>query len=115
MADTSSSDNEKVLYKTWCKLNRGHNKVEKADCLVTQGNVIIETSEPIKIPISHIKDCSIAGECCVPLSYIIGGKEPFCSTVTLSFLDDSDKRHQIIFDMPAKSLFPFKEALKEAK
>lgn len=55
MEETEYKDNEKVLYKTKGKLQLPDNKSEDVDCFVTEGHVVIDAEEPIKIPITHVK------------------------------------------------------------
>ncbi|GAG95007.1 unnamed protein product, partial [marine sediment metagenome] len=81
-------DNEKVLYKTRCRLLG--KKPEEADCFVTEGHVVIETNEPVKIPLSRVQKCDIAAQ--YPSRFFPTG------TATLTFLDDLNKKHKLTLE-----------------
>jgi hypothetical protein len=96
-------DNEKILYKT--RVTLLGKKPEEADCFVTEGHVVIEAREPIKIPMSRVQECDIAAE--YPSVFYPTG------TATLTFLDDLNKKHKLSLEMAARDLGYFKQALAE--
>ena len=111
MEETEYKDNEKVLFKAKGKLSLPHKKLEDVECFVTEGHVVIEAEEPIKIPASRIKDCQISID---SLGLSISGPESFSGTARLRFLDDENKKHELSLEMAAGDLGYFKRAAKEA-
>jgi len=114
MEENEYKDNEKVLYRTRCKLSLPRKKPEEVDCLVTEGHVVIEAEEPIKIPVSHIKDCSIA-IASLPAPYSTLPQEPFPGTATLRYSDDLNKKHSLTLEMATGELSYFKQAIDKQK
>ncbi len=112
MEETEYKDNEKVLFKAKGKLSLPHKKPEHVDCFVTEGHVVIEAEEPIKIPASRIKDCQISIDSLGLTS--ISGPESFSGTTRLRFLDDENKKHELSLEMAARELGYFKIAAEEA-
>jgi len=96
MEETEYKDNEKVLFKTKGKLSLPHNKPEHIYCLVTEGHVVIEAKEPIKIPLSRIQDCHVS----TPLpSFGASVAEVSHSTVRLRYRDASGHRRMLEIEM----------------
>ena len=112
MEETEYKDNEKVLFKAKGKLSLPHKKPEHVDCFVTEGHVVIEAEEPIKIPASRIKECQITID-----SLGLSSSSPpgsFSGTARLWFLDDENKKHELSLEMAASELGYFKHATEEA-
>lgn len=59
MEEVEYKDNEKVLCKTSVILSLSHKRPEEVDCFVTENHVVIDAHEPIKIPVSLVKDFHI--------------------------------------------------------
>lgn len=98
MAENEYRDGEKVLYQTRGKLSLPHKEPEEVDCFVTEGHVVIEAEEPIKIPVSLIRVCDRS----IPeyhLAYSGERTEPLYDTVTLVFLDELDKKRKLLLTM----------------
>ena len=96
MEDNEFIDSEKVLYKSRCKLRPPQKEPEEANCVVTEGHVLIEAAEMIKIPLLRIKHCDI------PLpstSYSTQTQEPSSSTMVLTFLDNQNRKHKLSLEM----------------
>ena len=53
---------EKVLFNEKVKTNPHSKNPETANCYVTGGSIIIESTEPLKIPLDRVKDCSFTTE-----------------------------------------------------
>jgi hypothetical protein len=105
MEESESTDSEKVLFKTKGKLS-----LEEVYCFVTEGYVVIEAQKPIRIPISHIKDCNTyAGD--ISGTSSVQAPQPFSGTATLTFLDDLGQKHKLPLEMAIGELAPFKQAI----
>lgn len=79
-------DNEKVLYKTKCKLRFPHQKTEEVDCLITENNIVIEAEEPIKVPSDRVEDCFWHA---ATDQIVLARGQPFACVVTLRYKDAS--------------------------
>ncbi len=90
--------NEKVLFKTRGKLTLPSKKPEEADCFVTEGYVVIQAEDPIKIPLSCIQN----------FEFRYGEVYP-SGTAILTFLDDLNKKHKLSLEVDA--VIDFKVAL----
>ena len=112
MEETEYKDNEKVLFKAKGKLSLPHKKLEDVECFVTEGHVVIEAEEPIKIPASRIKECQITIDSLGLSSSSHPGS--FSGTARLWFLDDENKKHELSLEMAARELGYFKHAAEEA-
>ena len=53
---------EKVLFNEKVKVNPRSKNPETANCYVTGGSIIIESTEPLKIPLDRVEDCSYTTE-----------------------------------------------------
>lgn len=113
MEEAEYKDNEIVLYKTKAKLSLPHKEPQEVECFVTQGHVVIETEEPIKIPLSLIQD--IAVYAFPSANYSVQAQEPSCGTATLIFLDDQNKKRKLSLETAAGTLSYLKEVVKGAK
>jgi hypothetical protein len=85
-------------------------RLEEADCIVTEDYIIGQLEQPIKIPLSQIKHCDIALES-IPVSDFARGQESFLGTVTLTFLDDSNKSHKLTLETDFVDADSFKQAI----
>jgi hypothetical protein len=112
MEEIEYKDNEKVLFKAKGKLSLPHKKPEHVDCFVTEGHVVIEAEEPIKIPASRIKDCQVNIDSLGLSSISHPGS--LSGTVRLWYLDDENKKHELSLEMAASELGYFKCAAEEA-
>jgi len=112
MEETEYKNNEKVLFKTKGKLSLPNEKSEEADCLVTEGHVVIEAKEPVNIPVTCIKRCDIS-HALPPISYSYPPRvqEPLSGTATLTFLNDLNKKHKLSLEMAVGDLYSFKQAI----
>ena len=101
MAENEYKDNEKVLHRAKCKLKLPHKEPEEAECFVTEGQVIIEAGATIKIPISrikHVEEYSNIGF----LQYVgrsVMSQGGLKGAVTLTFLDEQDKKQELSLEM----------------
>lgn len=113
MEEIEYKDNEKVLYKTRGKLSLPHKEPEEADCLVTDGHIVIETAEPIKIALSRMIGCHVdlATGGYDYSSYSAGAQISVSSTVTLTFMDDQYSERKLTFKAHAANLYGFKETI----
>ncbi len=109
MEEIEYKDNEKVIFKAKGKLSLPHKKLEDVECFVTEGHVVIEAEEPIKIPASRIKDCQITVD-----SLDLSSPGSFSGTARLWFLDDENKKHELSLEMAASEVGYFKLAAEEA-
>ena len=109
MEETEYKDNEKVLFKAKGKLSLPHKKLEDVECFVTEGHVVIEAEEPIKIPASRIKDCQIIID-----ALGLSSTGSFSGTARLQYLDDENKKHALSLEMAGRDLGYFKHAAEEA-
>jgi len=101
-------DNEKVLYKTRGNLVPPYYpryNPQEFDCLVTEGHVLIEAEEPIKIPLSRIKDCSASEFTALER---FSGR---ATLITAPFLDDLNKESKLTLEIPAEHGRYFKHAI----
>jgi len=95
MGENEYKDNEKVLYKTRGKLSLPHKKPEEAEILLTEGHVVIETREPIKIPMLRIRNFHISAD-----YYQYGyGMDGALGRVMLIYYDASWRRQEIDIEM----------------
>lgn len=106
MQENEYRENEKVLYKTRVKLSLQHKEPEEVECFVTEGHVVIEAKEPIKVPLSRIKDCQVSTEWSPVLP--TRAQQPLTGTMTLTFLDDLEKKRKISFEAVAGDLYSLK-------
>lgn len=108
MEETEYKDNEKVLYKTRFNLNLPPKSPEEIDCLITQEHVIIETEEPIKIPVSQIS-------CDIPSypspQYTARSQETYSDDATIEFTDEQGKEGKISLKGAFGSLHSFKKII----
>ena len=112
MGENEYKDNEKVLYETKGKLTLPHKKPEEVNLFATEDHLVIEAEEPIKILLSRIKDCNVAIEY-PSFYYSTESKEPLSGTLTLTFLDDVEKKKKLSLEMHIGSLHLFKESINE--
>jgi len=110
MEENEYKDNEKVLHRAKCKLRLPHKEPEEAECFVTEGNVIIESEETTKIPISHIKNVKEYSNIGF-LQYV--GRSTMSQgglkgTVTLTFLDEQNKKQELTLEMAVMDTGYFK-------
>ena len=82
MEENEYKDNEKVLYKTRGKLSLPQKEHEEADCIITEGRLVIETEQPIKITLHPIKEHKAKG-----------------GAVTVMYLDDLNQKRQLSMEM----------------
>jgi uncharacterized RDD family membrane protein YckC len=95
MEEAEYKDNEKVLFKASGKpLGM---EAKEADFFVTEGHVIIEMKEPIKIPMANIKDCRSPAD--NDAAVILGVETAQTTTVTLTYRDTSGQSRAMKFDM----------------
>jgi len=113
MEEAEYRDNEKVLYRTKVKLSIPKKEDEEVDCLVTEGHVFIEAGESIEIPLLRIKDMFVHFNASSYLS--VETREHLASGVTLTFLDDSNKKHRLSLETIGSHPTSLNEAIKEAK
>jgi len=106
--------NEKVLFKTTGKLSIPHKKPEEVDCFVTEGHVVIEAEEPIKISVSSINDFTTSF-LAPDLAYSLGARQPLYGTASLTFIDNFNKKQKLSLDMAAGDLGFFEQAIKLTK
>jgi hypothetical protein len=107
-------NDEKVLYKTKGKLWLTHKELEEVECFVTEGHVVIESAEPVKIPVPRIKDCSSS----FPLSdfsYSARNHQPSLGTTTLTFFDELNKKRKLSLEMTVEDLGYFERAIRLVK
>ena len=60
-------DKGKVLFEREVTLNPNSKKAEVADCSVTESSIIIQSTEPLKIPLERIDNCEV-----IPSPIIVG-------------------------------------------
>ena len=97
-----SASQEKVLFKTRGIVTLSSRELREADYFVTEGNVVIEAEETIKIPLSHIQNLKLSE----------GGVFLLRSTVLLTFLDEKNKKHNISLEMDTVAYSNFITALE---
>ncbi len=97
MDEVEYKNNEIMLYKTKAKLSLPHRKPEEVHCLVTQGHVVIEAEEPLKIPLVRIKDWSVRTE----IVNIRAVTQAVPGTVTLRYRDASGHGQTMELEMEA--------------
>jgi len=104
-------DTEKVLYKTKAKISVPNKESEEVECFITESSLVVEAEEPIKIPLSRIKDCDIART--LPLVPVFPPvQEPLFCTATLTFLDDLNKEHKLPLEMDLRDGRHFYQAIQ---
>ena len=113
MTEKEYKENEKVLHKANCTLSLPNKETVEAECFVTEGHVVIEAWEPIKIPISKIKNVreysniSLTGfTTSTKLSQ--GAYEGILS---LTFLDDLDEKQELSLEMNITDTYYFKKMI----
>ncbi len=86
---------EKVLFEGKVTLNPNSKNTEVANCSVTEGSVIIESTEPLQIPLDRVEECLVISVACM-----VGRKAEFrpC-TVTLRYRTASGEKKKIEFEM----------------
>jgi hypothetical protein len=100
MEEVEYKDNEKVLEKTTVKLKLPQKESEDVECFVTRKQVIIEAEEPIKIPVSQIKDCQVVHNYPSNLaSYDPVQNPPLSGTATLTFFDDLNQKRKLTLEV----------------
>jgi len=116
MMEDNKYNTEKVLYKTKSKIILPDKKTEETDCFITENHVVIESDEPIKIPLSCIETCRITHSVpAVPYSTQVQKPvEPMLDTITLIFFDELRKKHKLSIEMRAGDGFSFDSALTSA-
>ena len=109
-------NNELVLYKTSGKVKLPHKETEDINCLVTEGHVVIETDEVIKIPLSHIKKCRATRDLLSNYSYSehISTRELWAGTAELAYVDDQNVKHELSFQLDKGEQFSFHAKVQRA-
>lgn len=81
---------EKVLFNEKVKVNPRSKNPETANCYVTGGSIIIESTEPLHIPLNRVEDCSFTAE-----TEYTGTTEVRLGpqTVHLRYRDESGRSH----------------------
>jgi len=106
MEEKEYKDNEKVLYKTRCKVRLLNKELIETDCLITESHVVINTKEPIKIPLLSID------ECYVPLADITSHpslryQQSTHKNLTLLFTDDQNKKQKLSLEIKSADVLDF--------
>jgi hypothetical protein len=86
MVGDEYKDNEKVLFHNMSELVMPNREPKKAECFVTEKQIVIETEEPIKIPLSKILECDLSYD------FSMGYKS---GTAQLTFRDDLNNKHEL--------------------
>ena len=102
---------EKVLFQGKVTLNPNSKNTEVADCLVTEGSVIIESTEPLQIPLDRVEECLVIGVACM-----VGRKAEFkpCRVI-LRYRTASGEKKKIEFEMNWEEAGNLKITIDEAK
>jgi hypothetical protein len=103
-------DNEKVRYKTKVKLSSSSRVSQEDNCFVTENHVLIEDDEPIRIPLSQIKDCRVS----IDIGYMVSDplkEEPWTGKMELAYLDDLKKKRRMSFGLVAEHQFSLQKAI----
>jgi hypothetical protein len=113
MGDIEYKDNEKVLYRTRCKLNPEKKESEEVDCFVTENSVMIDAEKPIQIPLSHIKSCTDSSK--PPyVAYTLSSSHPqvlIPGEVKLDYTDELKKFCILDLEMPLANVNRFKRVV----
>lgn len=109
-------NNELILYKTSGKVKLPHKETKDVNWLVTEGHVVIETDEVIKIPLSHIKDCRATRDLLSNYSYSehISTRELWAGTAELAYVDDQNVKHELSFQLDKEEQFSFHAKVQRA-
>ena len=91
-------NNQKILGRFKVELEASVGEDEEVDCLVTKSHLVIETKQPIEIPIPYIKGCDIySPRPSLSYSSPTQVQVPLSDEATLTFLDDLNKKHRLRF------------------
>jgi len=114
MEESQYEDQEKVLYKTrvWLKL-KGR-EPEEADSLITEGRVVVKSSEPITIPLRQVKNCDTFYSFEASDSGA-SGQVLQTGSVTLTFVDGSNKKQKLDLVMDMVETSNFKRVVDEQR
>ncbi len=117
MEEAEYKDDEKVLLKAKVKLSIPHQKPEEANCLLTEGHLIFDAKEIIKIPLYRILNYD---ESLGSIPYGIGtsygsssAEKRFSITVRLTYFDDLYKKQSLSFEADNRDFFNFKITIDE--
>lgn len=104
-------ENEKVLFEGKITLNPNSRNTEAANCSVTEGSVIIESAEPLQIPLDRVEECLVISVACM-----VGRKAEFkpCP-VTLRYRTASGEKKKIEFEMNWEEAGNLRITIDEAK
>ncbi len=115
MVENEYIDGEKVWYKVRCNVELPNNRIEEADCIVTENHVLIKTQEPIKIHVSQIQECIVPTLTTTSLySGSIRTQEQLHDTSTLVFFDDLSQKQNLSLVLPAGGVPRPVDNLKQA-
>lgn len=107
---------ERVVFKGKVKLNPRSKDAEIVDCYVTEGSVVIESTEPLRIPLDRIEDCSVS----IPTSYVdlyrdLAKAQSTPGTIMLKYRDASGQRRTTQFETSAFDALGFSQTLTTAR
>jgi len=109
MEEDEIIDSEQVLEKYTVKLN---DKSEELECIITKSHLVIEAEEVIRLPFSHIVNRDV--QYLLPsITYLSQPLKQHSGTVTLTYLDELNKKQKLSLEMPIGSLYQFKESINE--
>ena len=112
MDEIEYKDNEKVLYKTKAKLSLPHKEPEEVNCFVTEGNLVIEAEEPIKIPLLRIRRHQVAYETYETPPQTATAE--LLGSMKLTYLDELNQKQKVSFEPAASVAVLFNQALSLA-
>lgn len=104
---------ERVVFKGKVKLNPRSKDAEIVDCYVTEGSVVIESTEPLRIPLDRIEDCSVSlatSYITYVVDYLAGGRSTV-GTITLGYRDASEQSRKAEFEMSAADSYKLRDTL----
>jgi len=117
MEENEYKDNEKVLYKTKGALRLPHKEPEEVDCFITENHVVIDAQEPVKIPVSLVKDCHIADYYPTLVRDAATGlvQDAATGTVTLRYQDNSGRNQKAKLEVTVYDATMLRNAFESAR
>jgi len=112
MEENEYINNEKVLYKTRGKFSLPNKEPEEVDYVVTEGHVVIEAQEQIKIPLLRIRSHQVAYE-----SYETPPQTATAErlgSIRLTYLDNLNQKQKVSLESIASVAVLFNQALSLA-
>jgi len=105
-------DGERVIFRGKVKVNPHSQSVEVVDCYITGGSVVIESTEPLRIPLDKIEHCHLIAD----IANIYYSKAQLTpGTVTLRYRDASGRSQSAELATSAFDAGQLSNAVKKAQ